>query len=758
MGILTSMNNAVGGLGAQSFALENISGNIANSSTTGFKRKDTSFQDLVRSNTSNPAHATSGGVSASSRSTITLDGDIQGSKVDTHLAINGTGFFSVSADPLDNTLGTRYTRAGDFEQYYDSRNGQTYLRNGSGYSLVGVNLTPATGEDPRGPITIDKTSQSAKASTQITYKLNLPTEPVTARSTANPTVNGANIYSPDWPAGAAAPISYQIANTGKVVGSQVADFMDNSISGGTTTVYDSQGTPAVVQLRWAKIDEAPPTVSVTTPATQPKVVGGSALPADGSLASLNGKSFNIYLAPSHPIMQTFTVGAAEFDATSTRSDLVNKIQAFLDTVPTPATNTVIKGGPVIPADGGLAALNGKSFTVAIDGAPAKTITIGASEFDGTSTRWDAYLAIRSKLDAPPPAGFGPGTLNTGITSAGVFGIGVDAPGSHTITIGGSDVADFFGSSPVTTNGVEAVHGFGPGVMTASLDAGGHLVFTADAAGYGYIGVNGTDPASFVGTPVRSDGADAFTVVKANPDIGRSEWGLFYRNIETHDATNSTNPVWTQISSSTSITDGKLGRTAVADSNGKLPGAVGWTPTYTNTDPTGFFFDKNGKQLDATSSVAIDNLTVGGKNFGTLTLDMGATEFADKNGLATANQLTQDGYSTGAFEGVSIDDNSGIVSYNYSNGQTVQKWKIPIVSFNGSGYLKAEDGGAYTETIQSGSPIEIDGALSSSALEASNVDISDEFTKLIVTQQAFSANSKVISTASDMMDDILQIIR
>jgi flagellar hook protein FlgE len=138
--------------------------------------------------------------------------------------------------------------------------------------------------------------------------------------------------------------------------------------------------------------------------------------------------------------------------------------------------------------------------------------------------------------------------------------------------------------------------------------------------------------------------------------------------------------------------------------------------------------------------------------------MGATEFADKNGLATANQLTQDGYSTGAFEGVSIDDNSGIVSYNYSNGQTVQKWKIPIVSFNGSSYLKAEDGGAYTETIQSGSPIEIDGALSSSALEASNVDISDEFTKLIVTQQAFSANSKVISTASDMMNDILQIIR
>lgn len=499
MGILTAMNSAVGGLGAQSFALENISGNIANSSTTGFKRKDTSFADLVRSNTSNPARVTSGGVSASSRSTITLDGDIQGSKVDTHLAINGTGFFSVSADPLDNTLGTRYTRAGDFEQYYDSRDGQTYLRNGSGYSLIGINQSPAVGEDPKGPITIDKTSQSAKASTQITYKLNLPTEPVTTNSTANPTVSTANIYNPDWPSGTTtAPISYTIASTGKVVGTQVNDFMANSISGGTVTVYDAQGTPAVVQLRWSKFEEA--------------------------------------------------------------------------------------------------------------------------------------------------------------------------------------------------------------------------------------------------------------------STGRSEWGLFYRNLETYSSSDAVNSVWTQIPSGTAVNNGVLGRQAITDGT-NLPGNAAWTETYaTPVVGTGFFFDSAGKQMDATSAIGINNLTVGGKNFGTITLDMGATEFADKNGLATANQLTQDGYSTGAFEGLSIDDNSGIVSYNYSNGQTVEKWKIPIVAFNGASYLKAEDGGAYTETIQSGSPIEIDGALSSSALEASNVDISEEFTKLIVTQQAFSANSKVITTADQMMSDILQIIR
>ena len=196
MGILTAMNSAVGGLGAQSFALENISGNIANASTTGFKRKDTSFGDLVRSNTSNAARVTSGGVTATSRSTITLDGDVQGSKVDTHMAINGTGFFCVSADPLDGSLGARYTRAGDFEQYYDSRNGQTYLRNGSGYSLMGQIIDQTTGK-PIGDktvITIDKTSQSAKATEKITYKLNLPTEPsTTSKALVYPAASVANI-------------------------------------------------------------------------------------------------------------------------------------------------------------------------------------------------------------------------------------------------------------------------------------------------------------------------------------------------------------------------------------------------------------------------------------------------------------------------------------------------------------------------------------------------------------------------------------
>ena len=75
MGIFGAMTTAVGGLQAPSFALENISGNIANSQTTGFKRVDTSFADLVAS--SSAKRQTGGGVTALSRQTNTVQGDIQ---------------------------------------------------------------------------------------------------------------------------------------------------------------------------------------------------------------------------------------------------------------------------------------------------------------------------------------------------------------------------------------------------------------------------------------------------------------------------------------------------------------------------------------------------------------------------------------------------------------------------------------------------------------------------------------------------------
>ncbi len=85
----------MGGLNAQSFALENISGNIANAQTTAFKRTDTSFYDLIASGASKVSLMTAGNVRAAARSTINIQGSIEASATETFLAVKGNGFFVV---------------------------------------------------------------------------------------------------------------------------------------------------------------------------------------------------------------------------------------------------------------------------------------------------------------------------------------------------------------------------------------------------------------------------------------------------------------------------------------------------------------------------------------------------------------------------------------------------------------------------------------------------------------------------------------
>ena len=103
MGIFDALNTAVGGLQAQSFALQNISGNIANASTTGYKGIDTSFEDLIPDATS-PSRQVAGGVTAYAQATITTQGTVSATTVATNMAINGDGFFSVqkSSGTVDN--------------------------------------------------------------------------------------------------------------------------------------------------------------------------------------------------------------------------------------------------------------------------------------------------------------------------------------------------------------------------------------------------------------------------------------------------------------------------------------------------------------------------------------------------------------------------------------------------------------------------------------------------------------------------------
>ncbi len=249
MSFFGSMTTAITGIRAQSSALGHISDNIANSQTVGFKRTDTSFQDIVTASTSR--NHLPGAVLAAPSFTNSVQGSIDASEVPTHMAINGEGFFIVSArvatvdgNPVFDNV-NYYTRRGDF-----TMDKYGYLVNGGGYTLQGLQIDPVTGNpvgDVPGRIQINRDFLAARTTTTISYKANLPLWPKT--NNADPDIANSELLTVGRFTPALADLSVISAANEDI-------FLDNSLSGGAVTGYDALGAPANVQFRWAKVDNA----------------------------------------------------------------------------------------------------------------------------------------------------------------------------------------------------------------------------------------------------------------------------------------------------------------------------------------------------------------------------------------------------------------------------------------------------------------------------------------------------------------------
>jgi flagellar hook protein FlgE len=187
-----------------------------------------------------------------------------------------------------------------------------------------------------------------------------------------------------------------------------------------------------------------------------------------------------------------------------------------------------------------------------------------------------------------------------------------------------------------------------------------------------------------------------------------------------------------------------------------------TTEWTRVDAD-YEFDANGSMTTpAVEQAVISDLVVNGVSVGEVTLQHdrnGMTQFADVNGTASVSMLNQNGYAAGEFQSVAITD-SGRVVATYSNGERIDMAQVVTAQFNAVNSLKRLDGGVYQTTTESGEPIyDLSGTgILGGALEASNTDISDEFTKLIITQQAYSAGTRIVSTADEMLQEALNMIR
>ena len=148
------------------------------------------------------------------------------------------------------------------------------------------------------------------------------------------------------------------------------------------------------------------------------------------------------------------------------------------------------------------------------------------------------------------------------------------------------------------------------------------------------------------------------------------------------------------------------------------------------------------------------------DLGTLGLADGVTQFA---GEFVITFIDQDGAQFGAFTHVSIGQD-GIVTAHFDNGQLFDIYQLPIAMFPSFGQLEARDGNAYLQTREAGNLLLVQansggsGIVASSALEGSTVDLAEAFTNMIVTQRAYSANAKIITTADEMLEELIRISR
>ena len=163
--------------------------------------------------------------------------------------------------------------------------------------------------------------------------------------------------------------------------------------------------------------------------------------------------------------------------------------------------------------------------------------------------------------------------------------------------------------------------------------------------------------------------------------------------------------------------------------------------------------------DSNTATAADQVAVT-LNLGTLNLTDGLTQFAGAN---TPNFINQDGRSFGSPIAVTIAED-GTVTVQFDNGSARDVYQVPLVTFNSPNGLSEKTGNVFLETTFSGTATAHAagtggaGTIAPSALEASTVDIADEFTRMIITQRAFSANTRVITTGDEMLDELVRIIR
>lgn len=727
MTLFGALTSGVSGLTAQSSAMGAISDNITNVNTIGYKGVQVDFQTLVTVQTSTTFFS-AGGVQSRPRQDTGVQGLLQSSTSQTDLAISGNGFFVVN-EANRPTLSNEFlfTRAGSFFQ-----DNEGFLRNTSGFYLQGW-PTDASGNVIPNNTSLSIPNQNV-ISTDFLATVNLNRVGGTATATRTIAI-GTNLPSTD---------------TQGTTHKTDVQFFDTLGNANTTSFLYTKGNR---DNQW-DLEMTPPS-GVNVINLYGDTAGSTIYESRGQLqfTGVPADNATVILTALNSTNGTISAVTYQFDTTGADVDTATVKQIDVSTSTTVAQFVAAFVAKVKEADTNFAD-HGSFTNNRIQVSPGSSTTVyltgdstGAFQIDpaGLLTSSGGRATIQESA-------FTVSETSTAYRNSHQFTFAT----TQTFTIGNT----------MTLNGITY-----------------ELISTGGAA-------TGTNIAVTVPT-IASSAAAALSA--ADLDTFLDNWESA---IETNDANFATGASTVRVRNVNSTSEPPLttSNTIVFDTLSKGSYTInfntGFTAVPTEPDGSATYAAGTAFTIDKTQAVSFnaDGLPSGfgvaeleilgfangaadmdddASNSPRVTVDFGrvneANGFTQFGAEFTPGFITQDGSQFGTLAGVTVDA-SGLMTALFDNGETRPIFKLPIATFVNVNGLTARTGNVWNQTQASGDNTlrEADngvaGQIIQASLESSTVDIGKEFTKMIVVQRAFSAATRIISTADEMLEELVRIKR